>query len=470
MKKIRIYALLIVLVAAFLGYFNYASEFNAVNDSPLAKAFPQFAVVQSAATITAASFVEGYPLTFGLDLRGGARMVYRADTSKIAPGDVPSLMAGLREVIERRLNPTGVSEIIVQTEEVGGEHRLVIEIPGVYDLADAEKKIGETPILEFKVERPNGETQKIIEAIVAAANAGEEYAGEDPYIATELTGQYLERAFIEFNPGSLRPSVGLQFNAEGAKLFSDITRDNLSKVVAIYLDGGLISDPVVQQQIRDGKASISGASFTQDTVKELVSRLNSGALPVSIEKLSAQTIGASLGEDAVKNDSLAALYGFLAICLFLVLWYRVPGLVAAVSLLVYVLISIALFKLIPVVLTSAGIAGFILSIGMAVDANVLIFERTKEELKKGLGIDAALREGFHRAWPSIRDSNVSSLITAFVLFWLGTSLVKGFALAFGLGVVVSMFTAITVTRTFLFSLGVKDSKAAKLLFSNGLHF
>lgn len=469
MKKLRIYALIIVLVAAFLAYFNYRSEFNPFYDSPLAKAFPELAVAPTTSTSTTPSFIEKSPLKFGLDLRGGARLVYKADTTKIDPADVDDLMQALRGVIERRLNPSGVSEILVQTEVVGGDHRISIELPGVYDLAEARRTIGDTPTLEFRVERVNGETQKILEAILAAQENGEPYLGEEPYLATDLTGQYLRRASVQFPQGSFYPVVAVEFDEQGTKLFAEITKANIGKPVAIYLDGGVISAPTVQQEIRDGKAQITG-NFTSQEAKELVGRLNSGALPVAIEELSAQTIGASLGEDALKKDALAAVYGFLVIALFLILWYRLPGLIATLALVIYVLISIAAFKLIPVVLTSAGIAGFILSIGMAVDANILIFERTKEELKKGLGIEAALREGFHRAWPSIRDSNVSSLITSGVLFWMGTSVVKGFALAFGLGVIISMLTAISITRTFLFSLHIKESKAAKFLFSNGLHF
>ncbi len=466
MKKTRTYAVIVLLFALGLGYANYRSEFNSVNDSPLEKAFPALATTK--ATTTTATFIEGYPLKFGLDLRGGSHLVYKADTSKIDSADITDLMNALRDVIERRINVFGVSEPVIQVESKGGiagtrEDRLVVELPGVTDIKEAVALIGQTPTLEFKVERPDGETQKIAEA----QQKGERLT-EDPFLGTPLTGRYIKRATIQFDQNSFSPSVSLEFNEEGGKIFAELTKNNINKLIAIYLDGVPIQTPVVREEIRDGKASISG-NFSSEAAKTLVGRLNSGALPVSIELVSTQSIGASLGEDALKKDVSAAVYGFLVIVLFLIFWYRFPGLIASASLVVYVLISLALFKLIPVVLSSAGIAGFILSIGMAVDANILIFERTKEELKKGLSIDAALREGFHRAWPSIRDSNVSSMITAVVLFWLGTSLVKGFALTFGLGVVVSMFTAITVTRTFLFSFRVKDSKASKFLFSNGFH-
>lgn len=466
MTKTRLWALVVLLCAAALGYFVYISEFNTVNDSPLVSVFPQVSRV-SMSTSTP-SFAASFPLRLGLDLRGGTAVTYRADTSKVNPADVDDLMTALRDVIERRVNTFGVSEPVVQVEKVGTgvggrEDHLVVELPGVTDVKAALDLIGKTPTLAFEIERPNGETQKIIEA-----QAKNERLTEDPFAPTPLTGRYLTRATVQFSQSSFTPSVGLQFDTTGAQLFADITKANVGKRVAIYLDGRLISAPTVQEQIRTGQAVING-NFTPDEAKVLVGNLNSGALPVSIDLISTQTIGSSLGQDALKKDITAAALGFLVIALFLILWYRLPGVMATVSLVIYVLISLALFKLIPVVLTSAGIAGFILSIGMAVDANILIFERTKEELKKGLSIEAALREGFHRAWPSIRDSNVSSMITAVVLFWLGTSLVKGFALTFGLGVVVSMFTAITVTRTFLFTFRFKDSKMSKFLFSNGLH-
>jgi protein-export membrane protein SecD len=226
---------------------------------------------------------------------------------------------------------------------------------------------------------------------------------------------------------------------------------------------------VIKDEIIDGKAVISG-SFTRDEAKTLVRNLNYGALPVPIELISTETVGASLGENAKTAGVNAGIVGFALLVAFLILWYRLPGFVASISLVIYIILSLAIFKLIPVTFTAAGIAGFILSIGMAVDANVLIFERMKEELKRGKSVHDAMHEGFTRAWLSIRDSNISSIITAIVLFWLGTSAVKGFALTLGLGVVVSMFTAITVSRTFLFAIvPASNNRFVKFLFSNGLH-
>jgi preprotein translocase subunit SecD len=409
----------------------------------------------------------GKPFQFGLDLIGGTELVYRADTSQAE--DAGGAMESLKEVIERRVNIFGVSEPLVQTEQAGfvsglEDNRLIVELPGVTDIDRAVKLIGETPTLEFRLARPDAE----------------EILGNNPqasvdelFVSTGLTGRYLERARVEFNPTTQAPVIGLQFNSEGKELFANLTRDHKGEILAIVLDGGILSAPVIQDEIRDGNAQITG-TFTPEEAKELVRNLNYGALPVPIELATSQTIGASLGEEALSAGVRAGAIGFVALSIFLILWYRLPGLVSVVALVSYIILSLSLFKLIPVTLTAAGIAGFILSIGMAVDANVLIFERSKEELKKGKSIHDALHEGFHRAWLSIRDSNIASIITAIVLFWLGTSAVKGFALTLGLGVLISMFTAITVSRTFLFATapppveGSRESKLKRFLFSNGI--
>lgn len=395
------------------------------------------------------------PFKYGLDLKGGTELIYLADTSKV--GDADGAMQSLREVIERRVNLFGVSEPLVQTEQaslLSGSHvnRLIVELPGVYDVEKAKEFIGKTPTLEF--------------SLVDASSSA--------LIPTGLTGRYLSHAQVQFNQSTQIPVVSLEFNSEGSKLFAEITKAHKGEELAIVLDGVLKSSPVIQEEIRDGKAQISG-NFTADAARELVRNLNYGALPVPISFLNSETVGASLGEAALSAGERAGIIGFLALALFLILWYRLPGLVASIALTIYVIISLTIFKLIPVTLTAAGIAGFILSIGMAVDANVLIFERAKEELKKGKNIHDAYREGFHRAWASIRDSNISSMITAMVLFWLGTAAVKGFALTLGLGVLISMLTAISVSRTLLFAIAPEpsyngaESKFKRFLFSNGFH-
>ncbi|MFH1473047.1 MAG: protein translocase subunit SecD [bacterium] len=404
------------------------------------------------------------PFHLGLDLKGGTELVYIADTTKVE--NVTDAMASLKEVIERRVNIFGVSEPLIQTESAGlvsgnKEEHLIVGLPQVTDLEQAKAMIGKTPILEFRLQVSNADQ-------ILADNPNAFLS--DVFTPTGITGQYLTKARVEFDSTTQAAQIGLDFNDEGSKLFAEVTRQHKGEVLAIILDGSLLSAPVIQDEIKNGKAQITG-TFTPDEAKELVRNLNYGALPVPINLSTAYTIGASLGETALNTGIYAGIIGFVILSLFLMLWYRLPGLIAVVALVGYVILSLTTFLLIPVTLTAAGIAGFILSIGMAVDANVLIFERTKEELKDGKSIHEAIREGFSRAWLSIRDSNISSIITAVVLFWLGTSAVKGFALTLGIGVLVSMFTAITVSRTFLFAIAPKnDSKLKKLLFSNGLHF
>lgn len=411
---------------------------------------------------------ENKPFRFGLDLVGGTELVYRADTSKVS--NIDDAMESLKEVIERRVNIFGVSEPLVQTESAGlisgnRDERLIVELPGVTNIDEAIKLIGQTPTLDFVLAKPN--YQEILK------NKPQATLG-DLFEATDLTGRYLTRAQVTFNATTQAPQVSLQFNSEGRALFASITKAHKGEVLGIVLDGNLLSAPVIQEEISTGEAQITG-NFSTTEAKNLVRDLNYGALPVPIELATSQTIGASLGEIALASGVQAGLIGFLVLSAFLIFWYRLPGLVSVVALSSYILLSLTVFKLIPVTLTAAGIAGFILSIGMAVDANVLIFERTKEELKKGKSIHDALHEGFHRAWLSIRDSNISSIITAVVLFWLGTSAVKGFALTLGLGVLISMFTAISVSRTFLFAIAPRpiykgaEAKWKRFLFTNGLH-
>lgn len=436
-------------------------------------------------------FGNGLKFKYGLDIEGGTHLVYSADVSKILPSEVSQTMEALRDVIERRVNLFGVSEAIVQVEQgsalVGeGGQRLIVELPGVTDIQQAVELIGQTPLLEFKTERPDGpekdaivaaheKARKALESATATGITREEIlaanplVSEDPnFVPTKLTGAYLQKASLQFDSRTSEPRIVLTFTDEGKKLFAEITKENVGKIVAIYLDGSPISTPVVREAILDGNAEITG-SFSIAEAKELVGRMNSGALPVPITLLSTQTIGASLGEKALNASTRAGLIGVLVVGAFLILWYRFPGVIAVVALGVYIALMLAIFKLIPVTLTAAGIAGFILSIGMAVDANILIFERMKEELKNGKDLELAIKDGFDRAWLSIRDSNISSIISAVILFWFGTSLVKGFALTLGIGVLVSMFSAITVSRTFLRAFGSeKNTSAIRFLFGSGI--
>jgi protein-export membrane protein SecD len=408
-----------------------------------------------------------HPFKLGLDLAGGSHLVYEADVSGVDPAEVPELMATLRDVIERRINLFGVSEPIVYVERsspVAGDprERLVVELPGVTDIAAAVAEIGRTPLLEFKL---------IDRERMLANNAlgeGDDPAALDPYIDTGLTGRYLESARMEFTgaqqAGQLanEPTVSVRFTREGAELFAAITRANVGEPLAIFLDGELLSAPRINEPILGGTAVISGG-FTPNEALELAQNLNLGALPVPIELKSTQIIGATLGAEVVEKGLIAAVIGFSLVLVFMLLWYRLPGLVAGAALLSYIIIMLAIFQLVPVTLTAAGLAGFVLSLGMAVDANVLVFERLKEGLRAGKGSDEAISEGFSRAWSAIRDSNITSLLSAVILFWFGTSMVRGFALVFGIGIIVSMISALFISRSLLSALPRTSANERSLL-------
>ena len=289
---------------------------------------------------------------------------------------------------------------------------------------------------------------KLSHILIKIHSAADILGNIDEWKTTELTGKYLKRATVQFNPQDGSPEVALDFDSEGGKIFEDITGRNIDKPVAIFLDGYIISQPNVSQKITGGQAVISGR-FTQVEAKTLAQRLNAGALPVPVNLVNQQTIGASLGQSSVDNSMKAGLIGLALVALFMIIFYRLPGLLSVAALALYGLLLLAIFKVWPVTLTLSGIAGFILSIGMAVDANVLIFERIKEELRSGKPLSSSINEGFTRAWPSIRDSNYTTLITCFILTQFLTGSIKGFAITLALGVLVSMFSAIVITRNLL---------------------
>jgi protein-export membrane protein SecD len=400
-----------------------------------------------------------YAVKLGLDLAGGTELVYKADTSAIA-GDKQGALNSLRDVIDRRVNLFGVAEPLVQLEHssvVAGaqEDRLLVELPGVTDVKAAVDAIGKTPVLEFRLAKSSAATTT-------------------DFVPTGLTGEFVKSAELQFGNGSqsalATPVVVLHFTADGAKLFQKITSENVGQVLGIFLDGQPISTPVIREAIPDGNATITG-QFTPEEARDLVQNLNFGALPVPIALESSDTVGATLGGEAYHAGLIAGLIGFALVALFMVLWYRLGGFIAALALVIYVLINIALIKFIPITLTASGIAGFIISIGMAVDANVLIFERIKEELRAGKGTREAVHAGFNRAWPAIRDGHLTMLISAIILFWLGTSIVQGFALVFGLGIIASLFTATSVSRSMLLAVLPEHGTAAwRALMSSGFHF
>lgn len=440
MWKKRISALVLLVIAFGVGYFTYDK----------------------------AGIESRFPYKLGLDLSGGTHLVFRADTSKLADAEIAGAMTSLAQVVERRVNLFGVSEPIVQVETGGTvgntEHRLIVELPGITDVKQAVDLIGKTPTLDFRLVKDQIPTVNADGSTTTAAITNI----DDIFKETGLTGRYLKTARLEFDQTTYLPHVGIEFNDEGAKLFAAITKANVGKKLAIFLDGNPISIPVIQTEISSGQAVING-SFNVNEAKALVRDLNYGALPVPVSLASTQTVGATLGKGALDASMFAGLVALIAVGIFLIIWYRIPGLVATIALLIYIALNLALFKLIPVTLTAAGIAGFILTLGMAVDANILIFERMKEELKRGHTLPSAIKEGFHRAWNSIRDSNLSSIITAIILYYFAsTPVIKGFALVFGLGVVVSMFTAITASRTLLMAVGAKgEGKVARFFFGSG---
>ena len=375
------------------------------------------------------------PWRLGLDLVGGTQVIFEVDMSSVASVDRDQVINGLRDVMERRVNIFGVSEPQVITSHTGDHYRLIVELAGIRDAAEAIKQIGRIAHLEFsEVEQTEG-----------SANSE---TGNIRYLSTDLSGSHLKRAQAVIDPTTYKPEISIEFNDEGSRLFENLTAKNVGKPIAIFLDGALVSAPVVREKITGGQAVISG-QFTIPEAQNLASLLNAGALPVPVKLVSQQTVGASLGLDSLNKTMFAGLMGTLIVMLFMVIYYRIFGIFSVLALMIYIILNLAIFKIVGVTMSLSTIAGFILSIGMAVDANILIFERSKEEIKKNLSRTTAIEEGFRRAWPSIRDSNISTIITSLILYYLTTGFVKGFALALLVGVLVSMFTAITVTRTIM---------------------
>lgn len=383
-------------------------------------------------------FTKSLSFKKGLDLAGGISMILKADISKISSNQLDSALNSAKTVIERRINPGGASETSIKTSIVKGEYRLIVDLPGFSDLKQAEQLVGTIAELNFlEQETSLGET-----ATSAAA-----------FKATGLTGKDLKETSVVFDPNSGKPQVSLVFTSEGGKKFAEITKRNVGKPIAIALDNNIISAPNVNEPILTGTAIISG-SFTVEEARNLSNELNGGALPIPLSILQERVIGPTLGASSLLKSLFAGGLGILIIIIFMSVLYGRFGIIASIALIIYTLLVASIFKISSVTpyaitLTLSGIAGFILSVGMAVDANILIFERMKEERRSGRSWHESLELGFARAWTSIRDSNIASLITSFVLYQYGTGAVRGFALTLAIGVIVSMFSAIVVTRTLL---------------------
>jgi protein-export membrane protein SecD len=394
------------------------------------------------------------PWRLGLDLVGGTHLVYEIDMSGVDSADRGAVLDGIRDRIETRVNSSGVREPQVVTAKQGDSYRLIVDIAGIKDTSAAIAQIGETPFLVFAEE-----SSKSFPVKAKTADGKEiEVQGNQPgFTPTTLTGRYVKSAQLNFNNVTRQPEVFLEFDADGAKLFEDITAKNVGKQLAIFVDNELLTAPRVNERITGGRAQITG-QFTVTEAQRLVARFKDGALAAPIRLVSQQTIGATLGSDSLQKTLWAGLVGAVVVMLFMIVYYHTLGLFASIALLIYTVLLLSISKLFGITMTLAGIAGIILSIGMAVDANILIFERTKEELKKGIQKTSAIMEGFRRAWPSIRDSNIATMITSLVLYSFASSFIRGFALSLLLGVIVSMFTAITVTRTLL-AVFIKEKKA-----------
>lgn len=386
-------------------------------------------------------FKNGWTIHKGLDLQGGTHLVYQTDLTKVKPGEETNAVVGVVDVIRRRVDALGVAEPTIQKTK--DNSRVIVELPGIKDVNEAIALIGQTAQLEFR--------EGVLNQSIDSANkvTSTEY---DKWKDIGLTGANFSKAEaqIDQNSNSLvrKPVVAIEFDGEGAKLFAEATKRNLQKPLAIFLDKQMLSAPIVQDEITEGQAVING-SFSIQEAKNLAIQLNAGALPVPVSLISQNNIGATLGQEAVTKSIVAGLLGLLMVLLFMVIFYRLPGALASLALIIYAIITLAIFIFIPVTMTLAGIAGFIISVGMAIDANILIFERMKEEIREGRSIVASIDAGFYRAWSSIRDSNISTLITCVVLYYFGSGLIRGFALTLGIGVIVSLFSAITITHTFL---------------------
>lgn len=365
----------------------------------------------------------GKDFSLGMDLAGGTILTYQIyfSDSNSAGTLKKDILEQTKDLIERRINFLGVSEYFVSFSETG---RILIEIPNIKDPELAKKVIGETPFLEFRV--PQNEI----------------------FVPSGLTGKYLKKAEVVFTPITFKPVIVLSFNEEGARIFKDVTQKYLGKPVAIYLDGQLISSPIVRDVIENGEAQITG-KFTLDEAKLLVNRLNQGSLPAPLNLIAESVVDPLFGKEFLNLAIKGSLIGISLVIIFMIIFYGFNGLIADIALIFYIIFNLAIYKILGVTISLASLSGLVLAVGMAVDANILVFERMKEERKRGLKEIDIVREGFRRAFPSIRDSNMTTIISSFLIYFLAVSFVKGFALTLFLGVILSFLTAVFFTRYLL---------------------
>ncbi len=374
--------------------------------------------------------------SLGMDVAGGTILTYQVDLTKVPREDIKKILEQTKDLIERRINFLGVNEFFISFSESG---RVLVEIPHIKNPEEAIKIIGETPFLEFRIplyqtpqkNQKDEKTQEIID-----------------FVPSGLTGKYLVKADVEYHPQTLEPYVSLTFNQEGAKIFKELTEKYLNKPLAIYLDNQLISAPIVREVIEDGRAQITG-NFTLEEAKKLAQRLNQGALPAPLNLIAVSVVNPTLGEKFLDIALKGAVLGIILVLIFMIIFYGFYGVLADIALIFFILFNLALYKILPVTISLASLSAFVLSVGMAVDANILIFERIKEERKKGLDKISAIQEGFRRAFSSIRDSNFTTMISSLLIYFLATSFVKGFALTLFLGVLISFLTAVFLTHYLL---------------------
>jgi len=390
------------------------------------------------------NFNKNVDLKYGLDLAGGVSLVFNIDTTNIKPENLSTALESLKSNIERRINLFGVSETNIQINKEQNQYRLKVELPGITNVSDAVKLIGTTAQLSFKGE------------VALPPEATESATFQDVFSKdTGLNGSHLRQSSVQINPTNSQPEVKLEFNEEGTKLFAQASKEFLNKRIAIFIDDYPITYPTVQNEITDGVAVISG-NFDSKSAKELSVQLNAGALPLPISLIQPSQIGATLGQDSLNKGLFAGVVGLIIVSLFMIANYGKLGFIADIGLIIYGLITLTLYRLIPVTLTFPGIVGFILSIGMAVDSNILIFERIKEETRRGRDWNVALETSFGRAWDSIKDANTCAIITGLILFnpfnwsFLSTSgMIRGFAITLLLGIIIGIFTGVFVTRNLL---------------------
>lgn len=420
----------------------------------------------------------------GLDLRGGSQLLLQVQTTAEKSTISDYELESVKEVVNKRVDEFGVSETVVQ---VAGKNKILVQLPGVNDPKEAEQLLKATAQLEFRKESPESNkirpqllvrqeelaelTQKLLDLESAETPADPTVIAQQQdkltqkevqiqelskqlYVKTDLTGKYLLEAFPQANQGNSW-NVALRFDKTGGDLFAKLTKElaGTGRTLGIFLDDKIISSATVGPEfvaagIVGGNAVIQG-QFDAKSARALAVQLQGGALPLPIKIIENRTVGATLGQDSIRQSILAGLVGLALVLIFMVVYYRLPGVIADISLMLYAVWNLAIFVLIPVTLSLPGIAGFILSIGMAVDANVLIFERTREELRAGKTLYRAVDSGFYRAFSSILDSNITTLIACAALYWLGSGIVKGFALTLAIGICISLFTALTCTRTLL---------------------